>query len=111
MSHVAGIQMIAQCTDGVSRGCLNEILQAKGMLQHIPYNQSALERCSKLLSWLKSWRGGDLEVLDSMEWFYRGHDLNGGSYNQKGFWINEIKKGDFLWCPPPGAANIALEQL
>ena len=41
----------------------------------------------------------------------RGHDLEGGAYNAKGFWIHRERKGKFIWAPPPGAADVALERL
>jgi hypothetical protein len=34
-----------------------------------------------------------------------------GHYDGHGFWRVEIKSGKFIWAPPPGAADIAVEEL
>ena len=111
VSHVAGTRMIQQGTDSVSRGSLEEVIPTKMMIDYIPYNKTALERFPNLLSWIQSWTGKDLETLNAMDWFYRGHDLDGGRYNEKGFWMNKVRPGTFLLSPPPAAADVALEQM
>jgi hypothetical protein len=37
--------------------------------------------------------------------------MNGGAYDSKGFWRSTFKPGKLVWTPPPGAANVALEEL
>jgi hypothetical protein len=50
-------------------------------------------------------------LLSPEQWFSRGHSHNGGHYDDHGFWRVEIKSGKFIWAPPPGAADIAVEEL
>ena len=50
------------------------------MLEHVPYNETAIQRCPILLDWIKGWAGSDLETLTPLDWYYRGHDLVGGKY-------------------------------
>ena len=53
--HVAGTRMIAQGTDGLSRGVLNKGALATGSIKlHVLLNLTALERSSGLEDWLKS---------------------------------------------------------
>jgi hypothetical protein len=71
--HVAGKRMIAQGTDGISRGSLTAgIMAGKAMTDFIPIHLTALERSPSLLPWLQSWIGADLTSLDPMGWFERG---------------------------------------
>jgi hypothetical protein len=43
--HVAGTRMIAQCTDGVSRGYLGQgVMAGDSMIGHIPIHRSAVDR-------------------------------------------------------------------
>ena len=93
--HVSGTRMISQGTDSVSRGNLEDVFQAKEMLEHIPFNETAIERCSELESWIRKWAGDNMEVLSPMDWYYRGHDLDGGHYDQKGFWRNKTRMMHF----------------
>ena len=52
--HVAGTRMMAQGTDGLSRGCLLEgVMQGTSILSFIPLHQTALERSPNLLMWLQ----------------------------------------------------------
>ena len=41
----------------------------------------------------------------------RGHNLEGGAKDEKGFWRYSVRPGTFLWAPPPAAADVALEEL
>ena len=118
--HVAGTRMIAQGTDGISRGDMMEgVLQGDDMLEHIPLALPPCERSATLLPWIKSWAcesGFDVEVLEATDWFERGHDLDGGDWeytmpppNKERQWMPWYRKGRFLWCPPPGAAPTALD--
>jgi hypothetical protein len=112
VSHVSGKRMIAQGTDGVSRGLLNEgVTTGLDMLSFIPLHLTAIERQPKLVEWVKSWLGQDLEILSPAQWFTRGHSHDGGYYDQQGFWRVKIRPGKSVWVQPPAAADIAVEEL
>lgn len=112
VTHVSGKRMIAQGTDGVSRGSLNQgVTTGSPMLLFCPWNKSAFDVQPNLLTWLRNNMWSDLEPLTPEDWYERGHDLNGGYYDTKGFWRNNIKKGKYIWAPPPAAADACLEQL
>ena len=65
--HVAGTRMIAQGTDGVSRGYLAlGIMAEEAMSSFIPIHQSALERSNTLLPWLRDWSSHNAMVLEPM---------------------------------------------
>lgn len=66
---------------------------------------------NELFKWLKAWIRKDLERLSPADWFCRGHDLDFGYYDSEGFWRNRIKKGVYLWEPPPAAADAISEEL
>ena len=62
--HVAGTQMIAQGSDGLSIGNISEgVMKGIPMDDFIPLNKSALERSISLKTWLESWADGNLEFL------------------------------------------------
>jgi hypothetical protein len=112
VSHVSGKRMIAQGTDGISRGELKEgISQGASMLSFIPLHLSAIDRSIALKEWIMSWAGNEVEFLTPEGWFSRGHGHDGGSKNDKGFWLPNLRPGTFVWSPPPGAADVALEEL
>ena len=112
--HVAGTRMIEQGSDGLSRGNFTEgSMRGESILNFIPLSESALERSEGLEPWLRSWTGAsDLEFLDPVGWFERGHDLvEGGSRNVESHWIPSFESGTFIWSPPPAAADVAVEEL
>ena len=112
VSHVAGKRMIAQGTDGLSRGQINEgVMGGDNMLNFIPLHLSAVEREPRLVDWVSSWLAEPLTVLTPTDWFERGQDIVGGKISSDGFWRPEIRAGAYLWVPPPAAADTALEQL
>ena len=54
--HVAGTRMIAQGTDGLSRGALLEgVLSGKDMLAYVDLSKTAIERHPPLLEFLTFW--------------------------------------------------------
>ena len=112
--HVAGTRMIAQGTDGVSRGYLAlGVMAGESMSSFIPIHQSAIERSESLAEWLKGWCGDDAMFLSPMEWFSEGHDI-GGWTTDKGSGIDYpiLKEGrTYVWSPPPFAADIALAEM
>ena len=113
---VAGMKMIEQGTDGLSRGDLLEgVLNGQRMLSFIPLHLSALDRALSLKNWISSWVGTgrqeSIEFLSHKGWFERGHDINGYRVNCDGRKLPTYLKGIFIWTPPPAAARQALEEL
>ena len=112
VTHVAGKRMQAQGTDGVSRGSLREgVAVGKEMITFCPWGKSALETSPSLKSWIHSWAGNSSIILEPKDWYLRGHDINGGSFDKKRFWYSEYSKGTYVWAPPPAAADACLEEL
>ena len=115
--HVSGNRMIAQGTDGTSRGDLGEgVMKGQSMLSFIPLHLTALERCPKLRGMIEGAvvpRDGENEILflDYEDWFVRGHDIIGGGKNDDGVWMPAYKSGTYVWLPPPAGAHLAVEQL
>ena len=98
--------------DGLSRGCLSEgVMRGEPMSGVIPLHLNAFERSSGVESWIRSWceQPGDEQflALTPEGWFERGHDIIGGAKNGDGVWLPEYKSGNYLWFPPPAAANIS----
>ena len=71
--------MIAQGTDGISRGSLNEgVMDGQAMFNFIPIHLSAFERSGNLKLWLASWLPeNSVYIEDPMEWFFTGHGVLG----------------------------------
>ena len=112
VSHVSGKRMIAQGTDGVSRGNLSEgVMAGRPMSEFLPFHLSATDRSPALLDWVRSWLGAESELLTPEGWFERGHDFDGGRVNCDGMWMPRLRSGIFVWAPPPAAADAALEEL
>ena len=112
--HVAGTRMIAQGSDGVSRGALNEgVMSGQDMLSFVPLAHSAIEQSPSLLKWLKSWLGPQAELLSPMDWFNRGHDVIGWRPPTPDDLLHrpDIQSGIYIWSPPPAAADVAIEEL
>ena len=113
--HVAGTRMIAQGTDGCSRGSLLEgVMSGMDMLSFVDLAKTALESHPPLLEWIRSWTGiPELEALTPEGWFEEGHGIAGGAKDSKGVWIpNHGPSGKtFLWAPQPAVADAMLEEL
>ena len=74
--HVAGMRMIAQGSDGLSRGNISEgVMRGDSMESFIPLNKNALDRSKDLSEWLRTWCTDKLEFLEPRDWFLRGHDI------------------------------------
>lgn len=112
VTHVSGQRMILQGTDGYSRGETNlGIGMEKSMTHFCPWHKFPSEFSPELLPWVKSWLPSDAEVLKPKDWFKRAHDHFGGYRDQNGFYQLKLKKGIYVWDLPPGATNVAIEQL
>ena len=120
--HVSGTRMIAQGTDGCSRGLLMEgVMAGADMLTFVDLSKNAIERHPPLLDWIRSWaddpqlvaRRGRLEPLTPEGWFEEGHGIQGGQKDGHGIWIpkHEAPYNLHLWAPPPAAADAMLEEL
>ena len=113
--HVAGTRMIAQGTDGCSRGSLIEgVMAGEDMLSYLELDRSAFDRSTSLLKWVRGWTSKlSLEPLSPEGWFEEGHGVSGGKKDTNGVWIPaHVSAGNlFLWAPPPAVADAALEQL
>ena len=106
--------MIAQGTDGCSRGFLMEgVMAGDNMLDFVDLAKSAVERSPSLIDWIRSWSESNLVPLSPEGWFEKGHGMAGGAKDDRGVWIPaHVSKGHtFLWTPPPAAADVALEEL
>ena len=114
ISHVSGKRMIAVGVDGISRGQLNEgVMAGTPMLSYIPLHKTPFQMSENLFEWVRSWLGPKAEALTPMDWFTTGHDIRGWSlpteHNKLSLPI--LRPGHFVWAPPPGAADVALEEL
>ena len=113
--HVSGTRMIAQGTDGASRGSLMEgVLAGHDMLTFVDLAKTAVERHPGVLDWVRSWTGLEgLTALTPEEWFVEGHGIVGGKKDSRGVWIPDHCPGNrlFLWAPQPAVADAALEEL
>jgi hypothetical protein len=96
--HIAGKRMIAQGTDGLSRGLTTKgVMTGLNMLHFVPLHLDALERQGpSLQEWILSWFSGQdaPAFLQPRGWFTLGHTHS-----------------TCVWSPPPAAAEVALEQL
>ena len=114
--HVAGTRMIAQGTDGLSRGILLEgVVRGEDMLSFIDIARTALGRHPGLLDYVKSWVDpvlGTSKVLTTKEWFQEGHIITGGKEESKGMWIprHAADGKAYIQVPPPIIADVALEE-
>ena len=111
VTHSSGKRMIAQGTDGVSRGSL-----APSTLLHKPIREfaslhiSALDRCNNLHKWVRTWVGKDPFFLSPKQWFVEGHDIR-FKKEKLGQRSMFYESSTYVWSPPPAAAKVALEQL
>jgi hypothetical protein len=114
MIHVPGTRMIAQGTDGLSRGDLTEgVMAGASMLTYIPLRLSALDRQPKLIEWLHSWVPcSSITPLTVTNWYTTGHGISGwaptsGSIRHP----IELPPQWFLWSPAPALADAMMDEL
>ena len=107
--------MIAQGTDGVSRGYLGQgVMAGNAMSVFIPIHLRATERSAeRLVPWIRSWAGKDAILLDEMGWYQQGHDIEGWSKGVDGFSRPFIADGNriYIWMPAPLSAEVALSEM
>ena len=112
--HVAGTRMMAQGTDGLSRGVFLEgVMSGRDMLDFVDLAKGALERHPPLLRFIRSWAGdSNILPLTPEEWFVEGHGITGGHRDKHGMWIPDHARNGvtYLWAPPPVIADVALEE-
>jgi hypothetical protein len=94
--HVSGKRMIAQGTDGLSRGDHSTgVMSGSSILSFVPLHLTALERSSSLKPWLESLLEGlDPHFLSPDDWFSQTN-----------------QEGTFVWTPAPAAADAVVERL
>jgi hypothetical protein len=114
--HVAGKRMIAQGTDGLSRGCLLEgVMKGENMELFVPLHCTAFERAPEMWAWFREAcpmpQGENLTLLSISDWYERGHDIIGGDKNIDGAWIPRYGRGVYVWAPPPCIALQCMEEL
>ena len=97
---------------GFSRGSLRTgVAAGERMIDFCPWGRDPLEVEPSLKPWIRTWAGENTIFLSPKDWFLRGHDLDGGAYNEKRYWIPRITSGTYVWSPPAAAAMVCLEEL
>jgi len=112
--HVAGTRMIAQGTDGLSRGNYSSgVMSGASVFDFIPLHCSAGDRSPLLLPWLQTWVPAQaFPPLTPTDWFERGQGFKGGTVLPHSMWYpHELPPTCVLWMPAPAAAGHALDQL
>jgi hypothetical protein len=112
--HVAGTRMIAQGTNGLSRGVMTEgVMAGQPMVSFVPLHLDALDQHPAVLTWIQDWmEQPHLQPLTPTEWFTKGHGYTNGVLDSRGIWLpQEIFSTWCLWSPPPAAADVAIDEL
>jgi hypothetical protein len=115
--HISGRRMQSQGTDSLSRGdLLSGVMHGSPLLDFVPLHLAASTRSTGLIPWCMSWLlpSQTLVPLQPNQWFSLGHGITGWDSNLDGMPMPILVDSSdtvFLWCPPPAAASIALEQL
>lgn len=111
--HVPGTRMIAQGTDGISRGNQMEgVMSGSDMLNFIPLNLGAIQRNPNLIFWFRFWLDcPNLTPLSISDWLKKGQGLSNETLlNTDNMPIPKpSNQGVLLWAPPPAIADIAIE--
>jgi hypothetical protein len=110
--HAAGMRMIGQGSDGLSRGNLTKgVMLGRTMTSYVPLSATALEQSPGLEMWIRTWAGLDLQVLSPKDWFSRGQGIAGYFISKENVRLPSYKAGTFLWVPAPAVASVAIEEL
>mmetsp|Transcript_23391 Transcript_23391/g.35458 ORF Transcript_23391/g.35458 Transcript_23391/m.35458 type:complete len:132 (+) Transcript_23391:3856-4251(+) len=90
MVHVSGITMIAQGTDGISPGDHSQgVMAGHSFDKFIPLHLNAIKVWFHRLS-----LGLNFKFVEPDDWYETTHSF-----------------GNFVWNPPPAAAEVVVEQL
>jgi hypothetical protein len=115
--HVVGTRMIAQGTNGLSRGTFLEgVVAEKDMLSFVDVAVPAIDWHPAILELVQSWLEptiGKRRMLKVEEWFVEGHGIIGGKQDSHGVWfpIHTKNGAVFIWSPPPAIiGDVALEE-
>ncbi len=114
VTHVASTGIIAQGTDGLSWGDLNDnILQGISLEDFISLHLSAWQWSPLVLHWLQSWfPQATITPLSVDDWYEWGHGIKGGVCTSWSMWHPmETTDAWCLWDPPPAAGSTALDEL
>eukprot|EP00957_Ditylum_brightwellii_P006428 488012-Ditylum_brightwellii.AAC.1 len=110
--HCAGTRMIAQGTNGVSRGNMAEgVMRGANMMQFVPLHLMASEASPTLHTWIQSWAPREVEFLQPEGWFECGHDVIGRNTAENSLWHPWLEPEIYVWKPAPAAAAVAIEEL
>jgi len=95
---IAGKRMIAQGSDGLSRGEVSSgVMAGENFLSYLPLNETAFEREPTLKSRLQGWTGiPEWKLATTSDWFHG---------------VFQEPQGAWIWAPPPVLAKIAVEQM
>jgi hypothetical protein len=74
---------------------LTGVIGGADMLTFIPLALTTVERQPELMEWVDSWQG----------------TVNNSWLTPEGWYAGSSRIGMYVWCPPPAAADAALEQL
>lgn len=94
--HISGKRMIAQGTDGLSRGSTTSgVMSGASFGSFVPLHQSVIERqiSTDLTDWVTSW-AGEVHWMTPCDWYRSRRD-----------------SCPLVWCPAPAAADACLDQL
>jgi hypothetical protein len=113
--HVSGKRMIAQGTDGCSRGSLMEgVMTGLDMLLFVDLGCTAIKHHPPLLDWVCLWTDQPkLEALTLEGWYEEGHGITGEALDDHNVWIplHAPKNQLHLWALQSPVANANLEEL
>jgi hypothetical protein len=113
ITHVSGTRMIAQGTDGLSRGdMMDGVMRGVPFSSFTPLHLTAHDRSQNLLPCVQSWcPDSTILPLRPEEWFEKGHGIQGGSHMHGSWHPEEVATTGFLWSPAPGAVSSAIDEL
>ncbi len=111
--HVAGTRMIAQGTDGLSRGdYFGGIMAGHPMLSFVPIHLDAISRTPPLLAWIQSWAPDPtVTPLSPEEWFTSGHGIIPPTTADVSWTPLPSTQRVYLWAPAPASASVAVDEL
>ena len=99
---VSGASQISSGIYGFSRVCLTDGMASSGsILDFVPLNETAFERSSLMLPWVRTGVGVNSIVPLTLEgWFKECHGMKVGNNNYDGIWMRYHSKSTFYGRPP-----------